>query len=422
MSIRQRGYPCGDQIAVLQMHCDQARYVYNLGLEHRELAYRHKRSFADRDGYRDRHLGSSFAAQSKLLTEARREFGWLREGSTVVQQGALRDLDRAFQNFFDGRAKHPRFRSGKDTRQGFVIRDLTVRRLNRHWGQVQVPKGGWLRFAISRDWKDIAACSSARVTLESGQWHVSFTCPPPPKKTTGTGEIGIDRGVAVTAATSDGELLNIPHISKGEQRRLAELQRRQARQPKPKRRAETSRRRHATQTAIAALLTTGRNRRRDWIEKTSTSLARNYQHIAIEKLPVANMVKRAAPKPDPERDGHWLPNGQAAKRGLNREISASCWGLLSQRLRDKNEIVVEVPAAFTSQRCNACGHTERRNRKSQACFRCIECGHTGDADINAARNIRDIAFRHVASGRGTPATARSTATCNANLQVTGKAA
>lgn len=422
MSIRQRGYPGGDQLAVLQMHCDQARYVYNLGLEHRELAYRHKRSFAAGDGYRDRHPGSSFAAQSTLLTEARREFDWLREGSTVVQQGALRDLDRAFHNFFGGRARYPRFRSAKDTRQGFVIRDLTVRRLNRHWGQVQVPKGGWLRFAISRDWKAIASCTSARVTVESGQWHVSFTCPPPPKKTTGTGQVGIDRGVAVTAATSDGELLNIPGLSEGEQQRLAKLQRRKARQPKPKRRSETSQRRRATHNAIADLLTTGRNRRRDWIEKTSTTLAERYSHIAIEKLPAANMVKRVAPKPDPDCDGHWLPNGQAAKRGLNREISGSCWGMLSARLRDKNDIVVEVPAAFTSQRCNACGHTERRNRKSQARFRCMKCDHTGDADTNAARNIRDIAFRHVASGRGTPATARNTATCNANQQITGKAA
>ena len=123
MGIRQRGYPGGEQLAVLQMHCEHARYVYNLGLEHRKLAYLHKKSYGHRPGYRDRHPGSSFAAQSKLLTEARQEFDWLREGSTVVQQAALRDLDRAFTNFFEGRSQFPTFRSGRDPRQGFVVRD-----------------------------------------------------------------------------------------------------------------------------------------------------------------------------------------------------------------------------------------------------------------------------------------------------------
>ena len=87
-----------------------------------------------------------------------------------------------------------------------------------------------------------------------------------------------------------------------------------------------------------------------------------------------------------------------AKAGLNRGISRSGWGLLVRRLKDKAPGRVEkVPAAYTSQRCSACGHVDGRSRESQARFRCTACGYACNADVNAARNI---AAGHAVKARG----------------------
>ena len=184
---------------MLVRHCADARYVHNLGLEQRSFWRRGMSSISVYD-------------QKRSLTEAR-QGTWLGEGSSVVQQQALFDLDRAFQNWWKNPAhfSRPTWRKA-GIHEGFAIRDLSVRRINRKWGKVFVPKCGWVRFRISRQWMDIAAGTSARVTLDrAGRWHVSFTCPPPTFERKPTGAVvGIDRGVKNTIATSDGPMSNIP--------------------------------------------------------------------------------------------------------------------------------------------------------------------------------------------------------------------
>jgi transposase len=86
-----------------------------------------------------------------------------------------------------------------------------------------------------------------------------------------------------------------------------------------------------------------------------------------------------------------LPNGAAAKAGVNRKIYANCWGLIVQRLEHKTSasetVLVKVPAAYSSLECRQCGHTSTENRKSQAEFECVKCGHKDHADIQAAATI-----------------------------------
>jgi putative transposase len=95
-----------------------------------------------------------------------------------------------------------------------------------------------------------------------------------------------------------------------------------------------------------------------------------------------------------ERPGH--PVRQ--KAGLNRGILASGWGLLARHLNEKAPGRVEkIPPAFTSQRCSECGHVAADSRESQALFRCPACRYTGNADVNAARNI---AAGHAVTARG----------------------
>ena len=103
------------------------------------------------------------------------------------------------------------------------------------------------------------------------------------------------------------------------------------------------------------------------------------------------MVRRPAPKPDPDQPGAFRPNGARAKAGLNRAILAQCWGEFLTRLKQKAALagvdVIEVDPRHTSQQCKACGHTAPENRENQAEFRCVQCGHEQHADTNAACNI-----------------------------------
>ncbi|SRR6266851_3135643 len=133
-------------------------------------------------------------------------------------------------------------------------------------------------------------------------------------------------------------------------------------------------------------------------EKTSTGLARRFDLIRIEDLRVTGMTHSArGTRAEPGRHVR-------AKAGLNRGILASGWGLLARRLADKAPGRVEkVSPAFTSQRCSACEHVDRKSRESQADFRCTACGFACHADVNAAINI---AAGHAVTARGGDGTTR----------------
>lgn len=228
-------------------------------------------------------------------------------------------------------------------------------------------------------WSDLEHATSARVTFRNNRWFVSFTVPPKEKKTTGHGCVGIDRGVTVSAMTSDGQAWNAPK-SKKQQDRYENLQRVLATKAK----GSKNRARILDKMSDARFQVQGQ--RKDWLEKTTTDIASRYQLVVVEDLNIVSMTHRVAPKPGD--NGEFLPNGQSAKRGLNRSILGSLWGMFKNRLSDKTEVIT-CPAAFTSQRCSNCGFTSGENRQNQAVFSCVSCGHNEHADLNAAKNIKN---------------------------------
>ena len=347
------------------------------------------------------------ADRQRQLAEARAAEPWLCEGSSSVQQQALRDFDTAVAAFFDkdNPAGRPKFRSRRGP-QGFVIRDTKVRRVSRKWGEIFVPKCGWVRFRWTRPLPDRPGM--ARVTLDqAGRWHVSFPAPQPAVIRTPSGTaVGIDRGVRTALVTSGGQHYRAPRLSTRDAARYLGLQRRMSRQ------RTGSHRREKTRLAMARITARATERRRDWAEKISTRLIREHDVIVLEKLNTPGMVRRPAPKPDPERPGAFLPNRARAKAGLNRGILASCWGLLGRRLEQKAAAsgcrVASVSPRFTSQQCHMCGHIAPDSRESQAVFRCVNCGHADHADANAARNILARGLS-LAAGEPVPARARGQA-------------
>ncbi|MFI7067560.1 RNA-guided endonuclease InsQ/TnpB family protein [Kribbella sp. NPDC050124] len=380
---RYRLYPSPAQAAGLLTQCGHARYVWNLALEQWSM------------WKRDKGATPGYVEQARQLTEARAAFDWLRGGSQTVQQQALRDFDQARRNFGAGSHGRPRWRKA-GRREGFRIvgpQAGRVERLSRKWARVNVPKVGWVRLRVTRRPPD---ARSYRVTRDSaGRWHIAFAVVPEPIPPPGTGRVvGVDRGLSVAAALSTGELLDCPGLSEFEHRRLGQLQRRLARAQRG------SNRRQRVKAAIAKLHARAADRRKDWVEKTSTDLARRFDMIRVEDLRIPQLTRRPRPKPDPAKKGGYLPNQRHAKAALNRGILAAGWGLLAQRLEHKAVGRVErVNPAYTSQTCSLCGHCAPGNRKNQA-FRCQSCGHSDHADVNAAVNI--AAGRAVSARRDRP--------------------
>jgi putative transposase len=376
---RYRLLPTPAQQAVLRDHCGHARYVWNLAVE------QHGHWRPGRKG------APGYLEQCRQLTQARAEHPWLAAGSHTVQQQALRDFGQAMAAFFNpaNPAGRPSWRkAGRD--EGFRIvgrgRQWDVRRVSRHVGQVRVPKAGWVRFRWSRAVPP--GVKSYRVTLDrAGRWHIAFAVIPDPVPAPGNGQaVGIDRGVVVSAALSTGELLSCPALTARERIRLRRLQRRLARATRG------SNRRGRVRHAIARLRARETDRRKDWVEKVSTDIARRFVVIRVEDLQIKNMTRSAkGTRGDPGRNIR-------QKAGLNRGILGSGWGLLVRRLEEKAPGRVEmIKPHYTSQRCSACGQVDRDSRESQAVFRCTACGFVGHADVNVALNI---AAGHAVTARG----------------------
>ena len=235
-----------------------------------------------------------------------------------------------------------------------------------------------------------------------------FVNMPLPLPRTGNGEVGIDRGCVHTLALSDGTFMDMPKPSKAELKRLKYLQRQMARQDQTNearggRTAKfASKRRRRTLSEFNALQGRIVRRRNDWIEKTTTTLAKANVLVAMEGLDVKAMTRRPKPKPNPDKPGQYLRNGARAKAGLNRSILNNNWSRLMTRLKDKMDAnggrLVIVPAAYTSQTCHQCGHVASKNRDSQAVFHCVECGYKANADVNAAMNILSRALDKTGGG------------------------
>jgi IS605 OrfB family transposase len=372
--VRFRLYPTDEQELLLLEHCGHARFVWNLAVEQRGYRYHRQRL-------------PNYVLQSQQLTEARASYEWLRAGSQTVQQQALRDFSPAMANWRAGSHRRPTWRT-RGRHEGFRIvgpQALRVEQINRRWSRVAVLKVGWVRLRRSRamaDWK------SYRVTLDpSGRWHIAFAVIPAPLEGPGDGSVvGIDRGVAATLALSDGASYQAPSpvALRRAARALSRCQR-------------GSHRRARAKARLARLHARTADRRKDFVEKTSTSIATQYDLIRIEDLRVANMVRSARGTVD--QPGRRV----AQKAGLNRSILNAAWTAFATRLEHKAAWRVErVNPAFTSQCCSVCGHVAAESRKSQALFRCVACAYTDNADVNAARNI---AAGRAVTARGGPALA-----------------
>jgi len=201
--------------------------------------------------------------------------------------------------------------------------------------------------------------------------------------------VGLDRGIKMPLATSDGQAFVVGDVNAAriqtKEVRIKRFQRRMARQQLG------SANRHKTRRRIARLKTYGAEVRRDFAHKASHALAASSAEVfVLEDLKLKNMT--AAPAPRLDKPGRYTANGAAAKAGLNKALLASSLGLvktlLTYKAVQRNKLVLLVSPYNSSNECAVCGHTEAGNRPSQAEFCCLKCGHTDNADFNAARVLK----------------------------------
>jgi putative transposase len=203
---------------------------------------------------------------------------------------------------------------------------------------------------------------------------------------------GFDPGVKQNLTSSTGKVFHCKQSERIEQR-INKLQRKASRQYLMSGKSNGHAR---TQKEIARLRGIQARSRTGWQHKVSSRIVSEFEVIAIEDTKLKNMTRK--PKPKPNESGGHDPNGAAAKAGLNKAILRSSMGGLRLKIESKAKAAgrhfVKVPAAYTSARCNACGHKHTKEQKllyrpTQHQFVCQNCGHTDNADMNAAKNILD---------------------------------
>jgi len=294
-------------------------------------------------------------------------------------QQVIRDLDKAFKNFFRGWG-YPKFKS-KYKDMGFRL-PQGIRpgpQLSKTVGTVKLPKVGVVRYKKSQEIE--GEIKYVTISKVAGEWYISFCCEVIvyPKPGENISKVGLDRGVKKNGQCSDGRKFSGLRPSGKKIARLKRLQRQQAKKKKG------SANRKKINEKIRRLCHHIANARKDAIHKITTELAKNHGLVVLEKLLIKYMTKSA--KGTREAPG----KNVRAKAGLNKAILRQGWGMLAVILEYKmlwsGGEVAYVDARYTSQKCSECGYTSKKNRKTQAQFRCLKCGHEEDADLNASKNI-----------------------------------
>ncbi|EBS4543407.1 transposase [Salmonella enterica subsp. salamae serovar Sofia] len=360
--------PDGQQERKICRFAGSCRFVYNKALALQKE--RHEQG--------EKKLG--YAGLCKMLTDWRNsaETAWLADAPVHPLQQTLKDLERAYSNFFARRANFPCFRK-KGLSDSFRYPDPKQIKLDQGNGRIFLPKLGWIRYRNSR--QVTGEVKNVTVSQSCGKWYVSIQteCEVSAPVHPSTSMAGLDAGVAKLATLSDGTVFKPVNSFQKNQKKLALLQR------QLNRKVKFSNNWQKRKSKIQRLHSRIANIRRDYLHKVTTAISKNHAMIVIEDLKVSNMSKSAAGTvSQPGRNVR-------AKSGLNRSILDQGWYEMRRQLEYKQlwrgGQVLAVPPAYTSQRCACCGHTAKENRQSQSTFRCQACGYTANADVNGARNI-----------------------------------
>ena len=349
-----RVYPTDEQKQILARTFGCARFVYNWALRLRTDAYYERQ---ERIGYHE------LSARLTLLKQ-QDDHAWLNDVSCVPPQQALRHLEKAFKNFFAGRAAYPKFhsrhgdQSAEYTTSAFKWdgQQLTLAKMDEpldiHWSR-PLPKG----------------CKPTTVTVTkdtAGRYFVSILVEEDIQQLPVVNkQVGLDLGLKSMVIFSTGEQVGNPQFFRKDEKKLAKVSRRHAKKKKG------SKNRAKARLKVARLHAKIADRRRDYQHKLSTRIVHENQVICIESLSVKNMVQN---------------------HRLAKSISDVSWGEFVRQLEYKAQwygrTLIKIDKWYpSSKRCSHCGHVLDSLSLDERFWMCQECHTFHDRDINAAKNV-----------------------------------
>lgn len=320
---------------------------------------------------------SQMALRRQLNSLKAEQFPWMLEVTKNAPQMAIIQLGAAFQNFFAGRAKYPKFR-----RKGLHDRfSLSNDQFSVEGSRIRIPNLGWVRM---REMLRLSGkIMSATLSRVADKWFVSLTVEtsdsPSLAKAENQGAVGVDLGVSALATLSTGEPpIAGPKAHKALLRRLQRLSRGLSRKVKG------SKNRHKAKMRLARLHAGIGNIRSNALHQLTTGLTRRFHTIGIEDLNVRGMVKN---------------------RRLSRAVSDMGFfefrRQLGYKAAQRGAIVVVADRWYPSSKtCSGCGHRLETLPLSAREWTCPECGSTHDRDVNAAINLKNLAVSSTVSACG----------------------
>src|SRR6266540_4047609 len=347
---RYRLYPTAEQEQALAVQFGHARFIWNWALALRKAAYKET----------GKGIGYYELKRQATALKYQAETEWLKEAHSQVIQAKIQDLERAYKNFFEKRARFPRFKSKRD---GQSIR--YPQRFKFDENSTYLPKVGWVKTKFHRPLEGRPKNITVSRT-KTGKYFVSIQCEVEMvEQTARDGEIGIDLGVKSFLATSEGWKRDNPRHLQQAEKKLKRLHRQLSRRVKGSTGREKARILLAGQHEKVA------NQRRDFLQKLSTKLIGRYGLIGMEDLNVRGMVKN---------------------RRLAKAIATTGWGTFRRMLEYKGEwygsYVHKVDRFFPSSKtCSNCQYVLDELPLSVRAWQCPICGAIHDRDINSAINI-----------------------------------
>ena len=376
-----RLYPTTRQEERLLFMLDVTRQLYNALLDERRYAWTARR------------IVVTTSQQYKEITELRAEDQRIRAVYRECQDAVLHRLDLAFAAFFrrircGETPGYPRFKPASRWKQlEFPHGNRALKLLGENQDRLTVPGVGTMRV---RKGRPVPPFGRAFVVVKNGRWYATFECSREPQPLPKTGKIiGVDRGVYVLAATSEGELIRNGRFQQRRARITKRLQRELEALTKRDERKRCVNRDDPKRIAAVRRLARAREReancRLDALHKKALKLIRSADVIGLEKLDLRAMTRSA--RGTVEAPGRNV----AAKRGLNRVMLDAGFGILARLIGEKAEYavreVIAVEPRYSSQTCGRCRHVSAKSRRRRR-FACVSCGFTTHVDVNAALEIR----------------------------------